>query len=120
MPATQRLKQKLTGPVIVKEKAHSSAADRGWSQFYYKGRKSKSEKLPRNFVSVIYAEAVCRPCNLANSPWGARDCSGNPAGLAKQARGIGAESPVFLRLRRKKMRSNSALHTPHLTFFSLP
>jgi hypothetical protein len=29
------------------------------------------------------------------SPWGAKDCSGNPAGLAKQARGIEAESLVF-------------------------
>jgi hypothetical protein len=37
MPTTQTkdLKQKLTGPVIVKEKAHSSAADREAVRFFF-------------------------------------------------------------------------------------
>jgi hypothetical protein len=51
-------------------------------------------------------------------PWGARDCSGNPAGLAKQDRGIGAESPVFCGAKNAHVSFRKGAMRPLSLFFS--
>jgi hypothetical protein len=44
------------------------------------------------------------------SPWGASDCSGNPAGLPQAGRGIGAESAVLCMAKKAQKKFFYSMH----------